>query len=402
MMVSDATHPEPDTSAEPDHSRPDATMRDLARAAMAGDPSELPSPEPDLGKLERALERPAARSIELTLLVVFAAVYTLYFARAVIVPIVFAVLLKLFLNPVIRGLQKLRVPLPLGAVAVVALLLALLGGSAYAVSGPAQAWIARAPHTITVASRRLRKLREPVEQVTRTAEQVESATDVTTPTSAREVVVRGPSLIARVFGTTTSLVAGLLEVTILLYFLLAGGDLFLQKLVRALPQLQDKRRAVLIAREIESSISTYLSTVLVINIGEGLAVAGAMWLLGLPNPLLWGVLAALLEFVPYLGAATMTAVLAIAGLTTFPDLGRAMLVPASFLAIALLQANFVSPVLLGHRLTLNPVAIFVGLGFWFFLWGIPGAFIAVPLLAAIKIFCERVEPLAPIGEFLGQ
>ncbi len=127
-----------------------------------------------------------------------------------------------------------------------------------------------------------------------------------------------------------------------------------------------------------------------------------MALLGMPNPVLWGAVAGLLEFIPYLGAATMVIILSVAGLTTFPGVGHAMLVPASFLLVTIIQANFVSPPLLGRRLTLNPVAIFVGLAVWFFIWGIPGAFMAVPLLAATKIFCDHIEALAPIGEFLGK
>jgi predicted PurR-regulated permease PerM len=127
-----------------------------------------------------------------------------------------------------------------------------------------------------------------------------------------------------------------------------------------------------------------------------------MWLLGMPNPLLWGALAALFECVPYLGATGMIGILALAGLTTFDDVGHALLVPATFFAINVIQANLISPLILGHRLTLNPVAILLGLIFWWWLWGVPGAFIAVPLMATFKILCDHIEVLAPIGEFLGR
>lgn len=189
---------------------------------------------------------------------------------------------------------------------------------------------------------------------------------------------------------------------VLLYFLLAGGDLFLQKLIKVLPRFRDKKRAVEIARETEASISTYLFTVAIVNIAEGVIVAGALYLLGMPNAILWGVLTIFLEFIPYIGAAAMVAILALAGLTTFESAGHAMLIPATYLLINIVQAYFVSPLLMGHRLTLNPVAIFVGLALWFFLWGIPGAFLAVPLLAAFKIICDHIEPLAAVGEFLGR
>jgi len=172
--------------------------------------------------------------------------------------------------------------------------------------------------------------------------------------------------------------------------------------VKVLPQLGDKRTAVEIARQAEASISTYLITALAINVGEGLVVAGALYLLGMPNPALWGALVVLLEFVPYLGAITIMIVLTIAALTTFDSVSHALLIPAAYLAVNLIQANLVSPLLYSRRLTLNPVALFVGLAFWWWIWGIPGAFIAVPLMATFKIFCDHIATLAPIGEFLGQ
>jgi predicted PurR-regulated permease PerM len=207
---------------------------------------------------------------------------------------------------------------------------------------------------------------------------------------------------SRIFGTTEKLVAAVLEIVILLYFLLAGGDLFLQKLIKVLPHFSDKLMAVEIARATESAVSAFLTTALMVNVAEGALVALALWAIGLPNAPLWGVVVALLEFVPYLGALAAVVILGLAGLTTFDSVGQALLAPGAFLAINLVQANVVSPLLLGHRLTLNPVAIFIGLTFFFWIWGVPGAFLAVPVLATLKIFCDHIESLAAVGEFLGQ
>jgi len=357
---------------------------------------------PRLSTLERAMASLHTRSLELTVLCVLAVLYTLYLAREVVVPIVFAVLLKLFFGPTMRALRKAHIPDPVGAALVILVLLSIFGIGGYAISGQAQQWFEKAPRTIAAATAKFKKLRQPMERVTRTAEQMETATGVADGTPGREVVLRGPSLLSRVFGTTTSLVAGLLEVIVLLFFLLAGGELFLQKVVKVLPNLPDKKRAVTIARETEASISTYLSTILLINVCEGTVVAIIMAIIGMPNPVMWGAIAALLEFIPYLGATVMVIILSVAGLTTFDSVGHALLVPFCFFIVTLIQANFVSPPLLGRRLTLNPVAIFVGLAVWFFIWGIPGAFMAVPLLAATKIFCDHIEALAPIGELLGK
>ena len=358
--------------------------------------------QPDLRKLGDALrDRLEVRSLAITGLLVLAVLYTLYFARAFLLPIVLAVLLDFLLSPIIRTLKRARIPEPLGAALLLLVLLGALGAGIYTLAEPARSWMAKAPQSISRVEARLQELRKPVEQVTRTAEQVEAATEVGKP-GPQEVVLRGPRLSERLFGTTQSLLTGALETIILLYFLLAAGDLFLQKLIKVLPQLKDKKKAVAIARETEASISTYLFTVALVNVGLGIVVTLVMLLIGMPNAVLWGALAALAEFIPYIGATIMLTLLAMAGLVTFPTLGHALLVPGAYLAVNLLQANFISPAVLGRRLTLNPVAILVGLVFWWWIWGVGGAFIAVPLLATFKIFCDHIESLAPIGEFLGK
>jgi predicted PurR-regulated permease PerM len=376
-------------------------------SAARADPVEPGAPVPDLSKTETKLRSPLSVSVSISILAVLAVLYTLYFARAFFVPITYAVLLNFLLSPVIRALRRVGIPSGLAAALVLLVMLSALGGAAYGVSGPARTWISKAPDAFATANKKLRAIRRPMEQVTRTAEQMARATSESAVGGAgankpQEVVIAGPSLVSRVFGTTQSLLTVILEVLILLFFLLAAGDLFLQKLIKVLPQLEDKKTAVEIARMTESSISTYLLTALTVNVSEGLVVAGAMYLLGMPNPFLWGALVAILEFVPYLGALVMVGVLTLAALTTFDSVGHAVLVPITFLVINLIQGNVVSPMLLGKRLTLNPVAIFIGLTLWVFLWGIPGAFIGVPLLAAFKILCDHIESLAGIGEFLGQ
>ena len=365
-------------------------------------PVEPDSPEPDLEKTASALGTVRARSMGITVLSILAMLYTLFFARDFLLPIVIALLLNLLFSPVVRALTRVGINAPIGAAIVVLGLLAIVSFGAYELSTPVERWAAEAPKTLATVEARMKRLTRPLERFRRTAEQVETATSTAAPPKTTEVVVRGPGLVARVFGTTQRFVAGSLEVLILLFFLLASGDLFLQKLVKVLPQLGDKRTAVQIARKAESSISTYLITAMAINLGEGIVVAIVMYLLGMPNPVLWGTMVLLLEFIPYLGAAAIVIVLTVAALTVFDSVSHALLIPAAFLAINLLQANLVSPLLFSRRLTLNPVALFIGLTFWWWLWGIPGAFVAVPLVATFKIFCDHIETLAPIGEFLGQ
>jgi predicted PurR-regulated permease PerM len=381
-----------------DRSILDPDVDDQAQAK----PVEPGAPTPDITRTASALGTVRARSLGITILSILALLYTLYFARDFLLPVVIALLLDLLFSPVVRSFTRIGIGAPLGAAIVVVGLLALVSFGAYELSTPVERWVTEAPVTLARAEARIKKLTKPLERVRRTAEQVETATSSATPPKATEVVLRGPGLVARVFGTTQRFVAGSLEVLILLYFLLAAGDLFLQKLVKVLPHLGNKRAAVQIARKAESSISTYLITALAVNVGEGIVVAIVLYFLGMPNPALWGAVVALLEFVPYLGAVTIILVLSVAALTAFDSVTHALLIPAAFLAINLLQANLVSPLLYSRRLTLNPVALFVGLAFWWWIWGIPGAFVAVPLMATFKIFCDHIDSLAPIGEFLGQ
>ena len=359
--------------------------------------------KPNLEILEDALEsQPAVRSLAATLLLVIALFYTLYFARAFFLPVTFGLLLNLLLSPFVRTLKRAHLPEPIGAALVVLSIVAAVGVGGYFLADPAQEWIAKAPQSLAAANIKIRKLRRPMEQVSKSADQMaRAATTGSTTPRAQEVTLAGPSLMDRFVQTSATFLAGALETLVLLYFLLASGDLFLQKLTKMLPEFRDKKKAVAIARETETSISMYLSTVALINVLEGGVVTLIMWALGMPNPVLWGVLVLFLEFIPYLGALIMVGVLTLAALSTFDSVAHIVAVPASYLAVNLLQAYLLTPLLLGKRLTLNPVAILLGLILLWEIWGVAGAFIAVPLLATFKILCDHIETLAPVGEFLG-
>jgi predicted PurR-regulated permease PerM len=383
---------------------PGSSLTPVVDSTASAPPVDASAPAPDIGRTVAAAAAPRARSIEATILTALALLYSLYLAREFLIPIAFALLLNFLLSPLVRRLLRWGINPPISAALVVVILVGAVAEGIYQLSGPAQRWAVTAPQSFSRAEHKLRTIIRPVQQVTKNVERAADAVSSSTPsgTAPSVVVQTGPSVSSRLFGTTQRIVAGLLEIFILLYFLLAGGDLFLQKLIKVLPHFSDKVKAVEIARATEAAVSAYLSTAFLVNIVEGAVVAGVLWLLGMPNVLLWGTLVACLEFVPYLGALTAVIIFTVAGLTTFNEVGRALLIPGSFLAINLLQANVVTPLLLGHRLTLNPVAIFVGLSFFFWIWGVPGAFLAVPLLASFKIFCDHIESLAAIGEFLGQ
>jgi len=192
------------------------------------------------------------------------------------------------------------------------------------------------------------------------------------------------------------------EVLLMLYLLLASGDLFIQKLIKIIPLWSDKKAAMGVVNESQGVVMRYLLVTLMINAGQAVIVALVMWGLKMPSPLLWGLFTLVLEFVPYLGATVMVAALSVVAFATFDGMGHILAVPGAYLVITTLQNNVVSPYLYGQHLKLNPVAVLVGVLLWWFLWGIPGAFLAVPLIATIKIISDHVEPLKPVGEFLGE
>jgi predicted PurR-regulated permease PerM len=199
---------------------------------------------------------------------------------------------------------------------------------------------------------------------------------------------------------TGTFLAGIGETMVLLYLLLASGDLFLQKLVHVMPTMRDKKRAVEISKEIQQNISNYLFSVSLINIGLGVIVSAGLYFMGVPNAAMWGMLAALVNFVPYFGPVVGVLLLATAGMLTFDTLWQALLPPAWYLLLHLLESNLITPVLLGRRFTLNPVVIFVSLIFWTWLWGVPGALLSVPILVSIKVVADRVVSMSPISEIL--
>jgi predicted PurR-regulated permease PerM len=201
---------------------------------------------------------------------------------------------------------------------------------------------------------------------------------------------------------TGTLLVGIGETLVLLYLLLASGDLFLQKLVRVMPTLADKKNAVEISHEIQQNISNYLFSVSVINIGLGLVVSGGLYFMGVPNAAMWGILVAVLNFVPYFGPVSGVILLAAVGLLTFDTLWQGLLPPAWYLLLHLLETNLITPVLLGRRFTLNPVVIFVSLIFWMWLWGVPGALLSVPILVSIKVISDRIPAMSPVSELLSR
>ncbi|HEY7502758.1 MAG TPA: AI-2E family transporter [Gemmatimonadales bacterium] len=374
---------------------------DVEHRALSPEPAPAGEP-PNVTRLASLLgENADARHIALMGLFILAVFYTLHLAQAFFLPIVLAVLLDFLLSPLVRALRKVGLPVPAGAGVVMLGLVATLGLGIYYLASPAAEYVALAPQSIERVREKIEGMRGSVAQVTEAAQQVERVTEMGEEETP-QVAIKGPSLTKQLFGGTAAFLSAATVVVFLTYFLLAVGDLFLQKLVAVLPQFKDKRVAVTIMRETEAQISLYLFTTTLINLGVGVVTGIVMYLLGMPNAVLWGVVAMILNFVPYVGAVANIVLLALAALLTFEDTGRALLVPGAFLALNLIESNLVTPAIYGNRMRLNTVALFIGLVFWWYIWGVAGAILAVPMMAAFKIACDHIESLSPIGEFLGK
>jgi predicted PurR-regulated permease PerM len=339
------------------------------------------------------------KSVALTGLFVLAVFYTMYFMRAILLPLVLALLLSYLLAPLVRLFGRIRVRPAFGAAIVLLSLATLVGYGVSRLAEPAAGWLEKAPYSMQQVKQKLLPLKKPMEKVAQASGEIDKLTS-SDETQAKTVVVQHSVVADAFLSQTPEFIASGVVLLILLYFLLAYDGVFLTKLIKVIPRLADKKRAVSIVREIETQISRYLLTVTLINIGLGAAVGLTVHFLGLRNPIMWGALVATLNFVPYLGALTGIVCMTLGAVLSFDSLGYAMVFPASYLVLATLEGNFITPLILGRSLTLNPVVILIALTFWGWMWGISGMILAVPILATFKIFCDHIEPMAPIGEFM--
>lgn len=335
-------------------------------------------------------------------LFVIALLFALYFGRDVLLPIMLALILSFLLRPLVRGLYRIRIPEWLGAAIMVVL---VFGGgllAVYTLSAPAAEWVNRMPRVMHELEFKLGDIRQGIERAREASRQIEQITgsgDQNGP--AREVVVRGPSLVEQAMYHVETFIANVVILSVLLYFFLARGRQSLEALIGTMRSVDDRVHYAMVAATVQQNIAAYLLTITVINAALGLATGIVMWMWGLPNPALWGVLVALINYVPFIGPAIMTGVLFLVSLLTFDGFGHIILPPLSFVALTTLEGNFLTPMIIGRRLSLNPIAVFVSILFWGWLWGIPGALLAVPILAILKILFDAHEPMKPVGALLG-
>lgn len=327
-------------------------------------------------------------------LFILACLAVMYVAREVILPIVLALVLKLLLQPAVRFLERLRLPRAVGALLAVVLLLGVFIGLGAVLSGPAAQWMRDAPATWQRLQEQYAWVKEPVQRL-------QDLMDRAGMDWIGEGMRLNPRAIAGSFASGAGGFAShLLETLLILFYMLVFGETFMRRLVEVLPTFRDKKRAVGISSAIEHDISAYLLTVTVINAVVGAAVAGMTWAFGLPGWPLWGVVAFCLNYIPILGPLAGVGLFALIGLAALGASWLSLLPAAAYLGIHVLEGEIVTPMILARRFTLNPIAVMVGLVFWYWMWGVQGAILAVPLLAVAKIICDRLRPLRAFGHLL--
>ncbi len=376
-----------------------ADVAPLPHADLAAD-STPPAPEsvPDAVSFDCH----DAQAMGVVVLAILATVFSLYFGRGILLPIVLAAVLNFLLQPLMGLLnERLRLPMPVAALLVIAAVFAIIVGLAYAFSVATSDWAQNVPQSIAVLKQKLAFLSGPLSYVQEMLYSIEHMGAPSGQPAAPVAVAEGNALPGiLLFGTASTLSAFFTTITIL-YFMLASGDRLLRALIEVLPRFADKRRAVEIAGQVQSSIANYLMTVTVMNAAVATMTGLAMWASGLGNAVLWGAIAFLLNFVPIIGPLIGIVIFFGAGLVALPWPFPALAPPLLYTLIHFAEGQAITPLLLARRFELNPVLVILSLFFWYAIWGVPGALLAVPLLAIFKILADRIEPLKAVGHLIG-
>jgi predicted PurR-regulated permease PerM len=310
-----------------------------------------------------------------------------YVSRPILMPVISAILVGMTLAPIVKHARRYGVPTLVTAVAIVLVLLAAAGLAAVLLAAPVREWIGRAPEIGASIKQKFYLLDRPLSAL-------RELQDALLPASQPTVAVATPqiSIVTPVLTFVTPAVTEAMVFLVTLVLFLAGQMEFRSYLATLFESRDAKLRFIRIVNDIEHNLAAYVATVTVINVALGVAVGIGAWLFGLPSPLVLGILAWLLNYMPYVGPACMALILLSLGLVSFPGLGEALLPPAAFVGLATLEGQFITPTVLGHNLTLSPLTVFLALAFWAWLWGPMGAFLAVPISIVAWVVLTHLFP----------
>jgi predicted PurR-regulated permease PerM len=325
----------------------------------------------------------------------------LYLASAVVIPIALALLFALVLSSPVEALHRKGLPRSLSAALILVIFLGLIGLAVDQLWSPAQQWLADAPRTVRIISQKLGPVARVLHRIDAVTDRADHLTDVSAGTlSAQAKGPAAPSASGGFLVQTRSALVATMTVIILTLFFLAGGPPMLARMTSAFAGNLRSTQVLKVIDAVRSEVGRYYATIGLVNAGLALATGLAMMALGMPNPILWGVLAGVLNFIPYIGSATTLVVLTVIAFVSFDSVGRVFAVSGTYLGLATIEGQIVQPLLVGHRLDLSPVIVFLALWFGGWFWGIAGVVIAVPGLLAIKVAAEHSKHGLPLLEFL--
>lgn len=384
--------------SEPESPPPssDDDIRDMTAAALrarqAADPLLVDNlPRPLARRLHSARgTRRHLRAIRILLngMLLLALLYTVTLTRALLIPLVLAAFIGLALNPIVATGARFRLPRWLTAIVLMSGLVVGIGAGVGALAQPAMGWFHGAPSAIRSFVPKFRSVTKPLEAANR-------ATQTLVTGSSRTVKPQPPAFTITawdVVSTAPKILAAVLSVLLLVFFFLIYGDTMLRRLVELTPSFAYKRHAVSIVRSFQVEVSRYLLTALLINASLGAITAGMLWLYKVPDAMLWGAVAMFANFIPYVGAIFTTLLLAFVSMLYAKNAELEVFLPAlTFAAITIVEGNLITPLIQGRSMRLSPIAILLWLLVWGWLWGIPGALLAVPMLTCAKLICERIR-----------
>jgi predicted PurR-regulated permease PerM len=326
----------------------------------------------------------------------------LYVAHVAFIPIALALLVALILSGPVEALRKIRVPRGIGATLILVIVLASVVGTVDLMWTPAQQWFAAAPQTMKIIKRKLTpatKFITHIEDLRNSAGNI-AATGRAAPAAAPAAAETESAPVLILDATREALVSGLTFIIVTL-FLLAGGPPMLARMTAAFIDDVNAAHVLAIIENVRGEVGRFYVTSALINLGLGCATAGVMMAWGMPTPWLWGVLAATLNFIPYAGAITTLIVVTLVAFVTFDSIGHVAAVALSYVALAGFEGQIVQPLLVGRRLEVNPLLVFLALWFGGLFWGLAGVVLATPALVALKVVAEHAISGKALLEFLG-
>ena len=357
--------------------------------------------------------RPGHSPSAITILAALAVIYTLYLAKTLLMPMVVALLLSLLLSPLVSALKELYIPRTVSAILLLSALVGPFSLLAMELAEPAQKWARRIPEITTQVNEQIKEIQAVIQPKTASEETVsdanrekrfsffglfsdqDDAPAALTPTDKPDAVSdtlmqSGLNVIMSVLMATPLIIAQIGTTLILILFLLIFGPKLFKVAIHTFPQIRDKPRSIALVGTLQSELSRYIVTVSLINTGLGLATAGVLYLMGVEDALLWGVMVGLLNFAPYIGPLVGVGILSLAGLTQYGLDWGALLPALVYFTINMVEAQFITPTLLGRHMRLNPLLLMVWLFLWAWLWGVVGALLAVPLLVCLKLVASQL------------